>query len=263
MTQAYSTELTLEQYELLASLLPPETETGRPRTVNMMSVIQGILYVLVTSCAWRLMPKEYPPSSTVYYYFSKWRKDGAWKRVHDHLVGWVRVAEDRDPSPSVASIDSQTVPTAVMVHDSVGYDAGKKIKGRKRFTMVDTLGLLLMVKVFAADVQERDGAKQLLKKMNEERHRVPRLTRIWFDGGFSGRDFLRWVMDICHWIVDVVLRPNGSKGFVLLPKRWTVERTYGWLHWCRRLNVDYERLPASSEAFIHIAMIRLMLRRLA
>ena len=102
--------------------------------------------------------------------------------------------------------------------------------------------------------------------MNEERHRVPRLARIWaarFDGGFSGSDFLHWVMDICHWVVDVVLRPNGSKGFVLLPKRWTVERTYGWLHWCRRLNVDYERLPSSSEAFIHIAMIRLMLRRLA
>ena len=134
----------------------------------------------------------------------------------------MRVAEDRDPSPSVASIDSQTVPTAVMVHDSVGYDAGKKTKGRKRFTMVDPLGLLLMVKVVAADVQERDGAKQLLTKMNKERHRVPRLTRIWFDGGFSGPDFLHWVMDICHWIVDVVLRPNGSKGFVLLPKRWTV-----------------------------------------
>ena len=129
--------------------------------------------------------------------------------------------------------------------------------------MVDTLGLLLMVKVVAADVQERDGAKQLLTKMNKERHRVPRLTRIWFDGGFSGGNFLRWVMDICHWIVDVVLRPDGSKGFVLLPKRWTVERTYCWLHWCRHLNIDYERLPTSSEAFIHIAMIRLMLRRLA
>jgi transposase len=124
MTQAYTTELTLEQYDLLASLLPPETATGRPRTVNMMSVIQGILYVLVSSCAWRLMPKEYPPSSTVYYYFSKWRNDGSWKRINDHLVEWVRVAEDRDPSPSVASIDSQTVPTAVMVSDSVGFVTG-------------------------------------------------------------------------------------------------------------------------------------------
>ena len=263
MTQAYTTELTLEQYELLASLFTPETATGRPRTVNMMLVIQGILYVLVSSCAWRLMPKEYPPSSTVYYYFRKWRNDGSWKRINDRLAEWVRVSQDRDPSPSVASVDSQTVPTAVMVSDTVGYDAGKKTKGRKRFTLVDTLGLLLMVKVVAADTQERDGAKQLLTKMNQERHRVPRLVRIWFDGGFSGSDFLHWVMDICHWIVDVVLRPNGSKGFVLLPKRWTVERTYGWLHWCRRLNLDYERLPTSSEAFIHIAMIRLMLRRLA
>jgi putative transposase len=120
-----------------------------------------------------------------------------------------------------------------------------------------------MVKVLAADTPERDGAKQLLTQMHHERHPVPRLARIWFDGGFSGFDFLQWVMDLCHWIVDVVLRPNDSKGFVLLPKRWTVERTYGWLHWCRRLNLDYERLPASSEAFIHIAMIRLMLRRLA
>lgn len=141
MTQAHSTELTLEQYELLAAPLPQETHTGRPRTVNTRSVIQGILYVLVTSCAWRLMPKEYPPLSTVYYYclvalftagnppsarrFSKWRKDGAWKRIHDHLVGWVRVTEDRDPSPSVASIDPQTVPTAVMLHESVGCDAAR------------------------------------------------------------------------------------------------------------------------------------------
>jgi transposase len=193
---------------LLESLLPPETETGRPLTVNMMLVIQGILYVLVSSCAWRLMPKEYPPSSTVYYYFSKWRKDGTWKQVHDRLVEWVRVSKDRDSSPSVASIDSQTVPTAVMVSDSVGDDAGKKTKGRKRLTMVDTLGLLLMVKVVAADVQERDGAKQLLTKMNQERHRVSRLTRIWFDGGFSGPDFLHWVMDICHWIADALRSGN-------------------------------------------------------
>jgi transposase len=263
MTQAYTTELTVEQYQLLDALLPPESVTGRPRTVNMMLVMQGILYILVSGCAWRLMPKEYPPYSTVYYYFKKWRNEGSWKQIHDRLVEWVRISEDREPNPSAASIDSQTVPTAVMVSESVGYDAGKKIKGRKRFTMVDTLGLLLIVKVVAADIQERDGAKQLLTEMNKERHRVPRLARIWFDGGFSGPDFQHWVMDICHWIVDVVLRPNGSKGFVLLPKRWTVERTYGWLHWCRRLNIDYERLPASSEAFIHIAMIRLMLRRLA
>lgn len=263
MTLAYDSELTIEQYELFQSLLSPESKTGRPRTVDLMQVLQAILYVLVTGCAWRLLPHDYPPYSRVYYYFRKWRNDGSWQRIHDHLVQWVRVIEDREATPSAASLDSQTVPTAVMVQHAVGYDGGKKIKGRKRFTLVDTLGLLIAVRVVAAHVGEREGAKQLLQQLHQQRHQVPRLVCIWVDGGFSGEDFLRWVMDTCRWIIEVVLRPDGSKGFVLLPRRWTVERTYGWLHWCRRLNLDYERLPASSEAFIYIAMIRLMLRRLA
>jgi transposase len=263
MTLAYASELTLEQYELFESLLPPESNSGRPRTVHLMVVLQAILYVLVSGCAWRLLPNDYPPYSTVYYYFRKWRNDGTWKRIHDHLVQWVRVDANRDSSPTAASLDSQTVPTAVMVHQAVGYDGGKNIKGRKRFTLVDTLGLLIVVHIVAASVPEREGAKQLLNKLDQERQRVPHLARIWVDGGFSGEAFLRWVIDSFRWILEVVLRPEGAQGFVLLPKRWTVERTYGWLHWCRRLNVDYERLPASSEAFIHIAMIRLMLRRLA
>lgn len=263
MDLAYATELSLEQYELFESLVSPSSPTGRPRSVNIMRVIQAILYVLVSGCAWRLLPNEYPPYSTVYYYFRKWRIDGSWKRIHDHLVQWVRVMENRVPSPSAASLDSQTVPTAVMVHEAVGYDGGKHIKGRKRFTLVDTLGLLIAVRVVAGNVPERVGAKQLLHQVHQERQRLPRLARIWVDGGFSGEGFLHSVMDTFRWIVEVVLRPEGAQGFVLLPKRWTVERTYGWLHWCRRLNVDYERLPASSEAFIYIAMIRLMLRRLA
>lgn len=263
MTLAYATELTPEQYELFQLLLHPASKLGRPRNVNLMMVLQGILYVLITGCAWRLLPKEYPPSTTVYYYFRKWRNDGSWKRIHDHLVAWVRVDANRHSSPTAASLDSQTVPTAVMVHQAGGYDGGKKIKGRKRFTLVDTLGLLIAVRVVAASVHEREGAKQLLVALHQERHRVPQLVRIWVDGGFSGEDFLHWVMDTYHWILEVVLRPEAAQGFVLLTKRWTLERTYGWLHWCRRLNVDYERLPASSEAFIHIAMIRLMLRRLA
>ncbi len=263
MDLAYATELSLEQYQLFESLLNPPSLTGRPRSVNLMRVIQAILYVLVSGCAWRLLPKEYPPYSTVYYYFRKWRDDGSWKQIHDHLVQWVRVSEDRNPTPSAASLDSQTVPTAVMVQQAVGYDGGKHIKGRKRFTLVDTLGLLIAVRVVAATVPEREGAKQLLKQVHQERQRLPRLVRIWVDGGFKGEEFLHWVIDTFRWILEVVLRPEAAQGFVLLPKRWTVERTYGWLHWCRRLNVDYERLPASSEALIHIAMIRLMLRRLA
>ena len=263
MTLAYTSELMLEQYELLVTLLPPTAATGRPRTVNLMQVIQAILYVLVSGCAWRLLPSSYPPPSTVYYYFRKWRNDGTWKRVHDHLMQWVRVSEGHHPSPSAGSLDSQTVPTAVMVQQSVGYDAGKQTKGRKRFTLVDTLGLLLALTVVAASTPEREGAKQVLQQVHQERQRLPHLTRVWVDGGFSGADFLRSVIDTFALVLETVLRPQGTKGFIVLPKRWVVERTYGWLHWCRRLNLDYERLPESSEAFIYIAMIRLMLRRLA
>lgn len=263
MSLAYATELTSDQWELLAPLLPPAKATGRPRTVNLLHIVNAILYVLVTGCAWRLLPNEYPPYSTVYYYFRQWREDSTWKRIHDHLVEWVRVSEGHLPTPSAASLDSQTVATAVMVHHQVGYDAGKKLKGRKRFTLVDTLGLLLAVHIVAASTPERAGAKQLFHKVQSERERFPRLLRIWVDGGFSGKDFIHWVFDTFRWILDVVLRPDYVKGFILLPKRWTVERTYGWLHWCRRLNLDYERLPESSEAMIYIAMIRLMLRRLA
>lgn len=263
MTLVYASELTALQWELFASLLPAAKSTGRPRTVDLQQVVQAILYVLISGCAWYLLPKDYPPYSTVYYYFRQWRDDGTWKRMHEHLVQWVRVVEHHPATPSAGSLDSQTVPTAVMVQQAVGYDGGKKIKGRKRFALVDTLGLLLALKVVAASVPEREGAKQLLSQVHQERPRFPRLVRIWVDGGFSGEDLLHWVMDTFRLILDVVLRPDGVKGFVLLPKRWMVERTYGWLHGCRRLNVDYERLPASSEAFIHIAMIRLMLRRLA
>lgn len=263
MTPAYASDLTQEQWELLAPQFSARKPTGRPRTVELHRVVNAILYVLLTGCAWYLLPQTFPPYSTVYYYFRQWRDDGTWKRVHDHLVQWVRVVEDHPSTPSAGSLDSQSVPTAVMVNQSVGYDAGKKVKGRKRFTLVDTFGLLLSVHVVAASVPEREGAKQLLHKVQAERHRFPRLTRIWVDGGFSGEDFCHWVMDTFRLIWEVVLRPEGTKGFILLPKRWMVERTYGWLHWCRRLNLDYERLPESSEALIHIAMIRLMVRRLA
>ncbi|HEY9825479.1 MAG TPA: IS5 family transposase [Stenomitos sp.] len=263
MNLVYATELTHNQWQVLEPLLPAAKSTGRPRSVSLMLVIQAILYVLVTGCAWRLLPKTYPPYSTVYYYFRQWRDDGNWKRIHDALFEQVRLAARRHPSPSAASLDSQSIPTAVMVHEAVGYDGAKQIKGRKRFTLVDTLGLLMAVHVVGANVPERAGAKQLLSKVNQERERFPRLARIWVDRGFSGEDFMRWVIDAFRWILDTVLRPQGAEDFVLLPKRWVVERTYGWLHWYRRLNVDYEHLPTSSEALIHIAMIRLMLRRLA
>ncbi|NET35844.1 MAG: IS5 family transposase [Cyanothece sp. SIO1E1] len=223
MTLAYASGLTNEQWELLASQLPAPKSTGRPRTVDLHQVVNAILYVLTSSCAWYLLANDFPPYSTVYYYFRQWRDDGTWKRVHDHLVQWVRVLEAHLSTPSAASLDSQSVPTAVMVHESVGYDAAKKTKGRKRFTLVDTFGLLLSVKVVAASVPEREGATQLLHKLEEERDRFPRLVRIWVDGGFDGKDFGQWIMDTFRLIWEVVLRPEGTKGFVLLPKRWMVE----------------------------------------
>ena len=209
MNLAYATELSLEPYQLFESLLTPPNSISRPRSVNLMPVLQAIMYVLVAGCAWRLLPNEYPPYSTVYY-FSKWRNDGRWKRIHDHLVQWVRVTDEHDPFPSAASLGSQTVPTAVMVHEAVGYDGGKKIKGRKRFTLVDTLGLLIAVRVVAGSVPEREGAKQLLNQVHQERRRLPRLVHIWVDGGFEQTFSIgSWIPFVGFWRWFCV--PKGLK----------------------------------------------------
>lgn len=183
--------------------------------------------------------------------------------VHDKLYQWVRVEVGREPSPSEVAVDSQSVETATMISQQVGYDAGKKIHGRKRHLTVDLLGLVLRVLVTSASLPERTGAKKVLKRVHCMGERTNRLHTIWMDGGYRGEEFTRWVMDVFRWIVEIVLRPLEKKGFVLLPKRWVVERTFGWLNWCRRLSKDYERLPETSETFIYIAMIRIMVRRLA
>jgi putative transposase len=171
--------------------------------------------------------------------------------------------EEREPTPSAAVLDSQSVETATMVNTEVGYDGGKQVKGRKRHLLVDTLELVMMVVVTAANVNERDGARRVFMKLYQIRQRFPRLVRIWVDGGYSGEEFMRWVMDTYRWILEVVLRPQTAQGFEVLPKRWVVERTFGWFNWCRRLSKDYEILPETSEAFIYVAMIRILLRRLA
>jgi transposase len=150
-----------------------------------------------------------------------------------------------------------------MANDEVGYDANKKKKGRKRHLLVDTMGLLIVVVVTAASVTEWDGARKVFAKVNEKKTRLPHLVRVWVDGGYRGKDFLQWVMDTYRLALEIVLRSDTATGFVLLPRRWVVERTFGWWNWCRRLSKDYEGLPSSSEAFIYIAMIRIMLRQLA
>ncbi|MBA2749075.1 MAG: IS5 family transposase [Tatlockia sp.] len=251
MTKAYRSNLTWEQWELIATELPSEKLGGRPRAVELFAVVNAIFYVLCEGCTWRGLPGDFPAWQTVYGYFWRWSKDGTWLKIHDKLYQWVRVASGREPSPSEAAVDSQSVETATMIAIDVGYDAGKKIHGRKRHLSVDMLGLVLRVLVTAASVPEREGAKKVLHQVHLMGDRVKRLNTLWMDGGYRGEDFIHWVMDMFLWIVEIVLRPLEKKGFVLLPKRWVVERTFGWLNWCRRLSKDYERLPENSETFIY------------
>jgi transposase len=263
MSKAYPSNLTKAQYEYLSDLIPEAKSGGRPRSVDLWEILNAIFYVLIEGCRWRALPGDFPPWQTAYSYFYNWRKDGTWVRLHDQLHQFTRIEQQRHPSPSEGSIDSQSVKTAAGINQAVGYDAGKQIKGRKRFLSVDTLGLVLRVLVTAANVTEREGGKQVLKRVKSMGQGVSRLHTIWVDGGFKGEPFMKWVMDVCHWIVMVVLRSDDATGFVLLPKRWVVERTFGWLMHCRRLVRDYEVLPETSETFIYLAMIRIMVRRLA
>lgn len=263
MSKAYPSNLTPAQLELLNELVPPAKSGGRPREVDMWAVLNAIFYVLCEGCRWRALPGDFPAWQTVYTYFRNWCRDGTWVRIHDRLREWVRVDQDREASPSEAIIDSQSVKSAAMVSKEVGFDGGKLLKGRKRFLTVDTLGLVLRVLVTAANMGERAGGKLVLKRVKRMNKAMSRLHTIWVDGGFDGEPFMQWVMNVCRCIVQVVLRPEQTKGFVLLKKRWVVERTLGWLVWCRRLNKDYELLPETAETFIYLAMIRIMVRRLA
>ncbi len=222
MNKAYPSNLSRVQYEFLSDLIPEPKKGGRPREVDMWEVLNAIFYVLVEGVQWRALPGDFPAWQTVYTYFRNWRKDGTWLNIHDQLRDWTRIDIERHRSPSEAIIDSQSIKTAAMVHEAVGYDAGKKIKGRKRFMTVDTLGLVLRVLVTAANVGEREGGKKVLKRVKQSKNQVSRLTTIWVDGGMKREPFMQWVMNFCRWIVQVVLRPEQTKGFTVLKKRWVV-----------------------------------------
>ena len=252
-------DLTDEQWALVADRIPVYPG-GRPRKTSMRAVLNAIFYIVRTGCQWEYLPRDVPPKSTVWGYFDEWRHNGTLEDIHDALRTRVRQAEARDPTPSAGSTDSQSV-TASAGGDDRGYDAHKKVNGRKRHSVVDTLGLLLAVTVTAANTDDARAAPAALRQVAETS--FPRRRVIWADQKYHNYDLYAWVEANAAFKLAVVRRPEGAEGFVLLPKRWVVERTFAWLKRCRRLSIDRDRSVMSSEAMIRLGMIRLMLNRLA
>ena len=257
--QSYDTDVTNAQWEVLAPLIPAAKPGGRPRTTNLREVVNAVFYLLRTGCAWRLLPHDFPVWQTVYDYFRRWEADGTWEMLNHQLRQQVRQQAGRHPSPSAACVDSQSVKTAAAAQET-GFDGGKKVNGRKRTILVDTMGLLLCAKVHSAKRSDHDGMILLGVWFALA---WSCLQLIWTDSTFGGRRFIAWVKQTFGWTLEVVRRPEEQKGFQVLPRRWVVERTFAWFGRYRRLSKDYEYLPTTSETMLYASMVNLMLRRLS
>ena len=255
----YESDTMDAEWFVMEPLLPPASALGRPRETDMRAVVNAILYIASTGCQWRQLPKDFPPYSTVQGYFYAWSRNGTFASLNHALVMAAREAAGREASPTAGVIDSQSVKTTESGGPR-GYDAGKKIKGRKRHIVTDTQGHMLTGIVHEASIQDRDGAPRVIGFACES---FPTVTHVFADSGYAGEKLEAALAKMNGPVIEIVKRPDGAKGFVLVARRWVVERTLAWLNRCRRLAKDWEASIASSEAWLLIASIRQLSRRIA
>jgi putative transposase len=249
----YPTNLSNSQWQVIKDLLNDE----RKRRYDLREIVNAILYLVKTGCQWRMLPPDFPKWQLVYYYFARWKQDGRIEYIHEILVEYIRVKAGRNEEPTVGILDSQSVKTTDVSSADTGFDAGKRIKGRKRNIIVDTLGLILCVVVHSAGIQDRNGGLPVMEKLKGKWRRI---VRIFADSGFNGT-LIEKVKDKCGYILEIV-RKNNNGTFEVLPKRWIVERTIAWINNSRRMSKDYERQTNTSEAMVHLAAIRIMLNQI-